>query len=135
MWLETAFPKGTVKQQLNYCYYDGNEVEYREPGVGVIDNLAELVALELGGEQAGNIMPDFDPEDDASRRSVAETKVVPDKYIYDTKMCVTEIVLMCEDKQGTLFSELATGAVAEDEMETGDKGTTSQDEARSEDDE
>ena len=93
--------------------------------------------MELGGgPQANDNLPDFDPEDDASRRSKAEVMPKKGKYIFNKNMCATEIVLLCESDLGKPIEEIPKGDDDEEETEEPEtKGATSEDERGSDTDE
>ena len=137
--METGFPKSTVKQQLNSCYYDEGlvGVDFRQCGKATVVNLRDLVRLELGGgPQATDNLPDFDPEDDASRRSKAEAMTKKGDFIFNKNMCASEIVLLCESDLGMPIEEIPKGEDNEEETEKPEtKGATSENEGGSDSDE
>ena len=69
-WLRASFRAKDVKKQFENSTYDGRVVEFEERGQVRIENLAELNRSELGGARVDEGAASFDPEVDASRRSV-----------------------------------------------------------------
>ena len=120
-WLKASFLASDVKEQFESSTYDGKVVEFTKKGQAKIENLWDLTRLELGGAQVDEDGASFDPEVDASRRSVGGEEE-PATYRFHKDCTPVEIL-----NQAYLSLE----ANANDDSSAGD-GSTSMDEVRTE---
>ena len=69
-WLKAAFLESDVRDQFDNSVFDGETVEFTTRRGAAPINFQDMVRLELGGARAEEEEGSFDPEVDASRRSV-----------------------------------------------------------------
>ena len=117
-WLKESFLASDVKEQFENSTYDGKVVEFKKPGEARIENLEEMIRMEIGGAKVDEGAGSFDPEVDASRRSVGGEEE-PTIYRFHKESTPAEIIKLAEESL----------ANANDDSSSGD-GSTSTDEAR-----
>ena len=122
-WLKGSFLASDVKEQFENSTYDGKVVEFTKRGEARIENLAEMIRRELGGARVDEGAASFDPEVDASRRSVGEENE-PTNYRFHRESTPAEILVQAKESL----------ANANDDSSSGD-GSTSENEERTEMDE
>ena len=90
-WLKSAFLPSDVREQLDNLVFDGETVEFTQRRREATVDFSDMVRLELGGARADEAEESFDPEVDASRRSVGGEEV-KGSYRFDKNLTPAEII-------------------------------------------
>ena len=118
-WLKASFLASDVKKQFENSTYDGKVVEFAERGAARIENLAELNRSELGGARVDEGAASFDPEVDASRRSVGGENESTN-YRFHRESTPAEILTQAKESlaKANDVSSLGDGSTSGDEERT-----------------